>query len=480
MGGGVQIIEEGKRTDSSIALQALSAYLRKGKKASFVSRGGGYSSYTILPRGGGKGKKGEENPDDYVWNKEPSLFLHMLRPKGCQLNKRLWPPISSKAAGQAKRADKGRPWSTDHEAAIIHHLTQICRLVPWRKTDGYIEKKTRLLSCSKNHQHHHHHQQQQQQRTRNTNKIVTSMMKKKKKKKAKTAAAAAADDDDDEGVLDSNNSKSAIIEDDGDEKEDNKGGMESIIDFNLLSRLTWQGEGGAWVEAEEKGLRQIVQESLSYCRHFDVLTKPHICSLVKSLRCLTNSSSFLSLLQRYPPPKIQQQSENHHLQGGVEKKLLPDSTPHLHHLTHHNTPTMGRASMDMAGFGRMHKSAEPCKTASTIIKVRDVRSEPSGLLNDVEEKLLKEAWSGLIRLAGGERSLSATNSSSRISTHSPQPSPPLQKLRDKGGRSIKSKPLNSSSSSSKTTNRPNRNTNKRSRGGVMKSGGAVAGRDTVR
>mmetsp|Transcript_6442 Transcript_6442/g.10661 ORF Transcript_6442/g.10661 Transcript_6442/m.10661 type:complete len:296 (-) Transcript_6442:59-946(-) len=295
-------------------------------------------------------------------------------------------------------------------------------------------------------------------------------------------------------------------------------------------------------------MAEIVQESLSYCRHFDVLTKPHICSLVKSLRCLTNSSSFLSLLQRYPPPKIQQQSENHHLQGGVEKKLLPDSTPHLHHLTHHSTPTMGRASMDvgsttttsstfsisnrgrgggghsfhhhhnhqkrllfvraenvltkladlMAGFGRMHKSAEPCKTASTIIKiealkmrrrlhllelpqdVRDVRSEPSGLLNDVEEKLLKEAWSGLIRLAGGERSLSATNSSSRISTHSPQPSPPLQKLRDKGGRSIKSKPLNSSSSSSKTTNRPNRNTNKRSRGGVMKSGGAVAGRDTVR
>mmetsp|Transcript_947 Transcript_947/g.1328 ORF Transcript_947/g.1328 Transcript_947/m.1328 type:complete len:408 (-) Transcript_947:161-1384(-) len=56
-------------------------------------------------------------------------YLHRLRPRSSLMNKRLWPPISSKAAGQGKRAEK-RPRTLDREADILQKHIQSSTLAP--------------------------------------------------------------------------------------------------------------------------------------------------------------------------------------------------------------------------------------------------------------------------------------------------------------------------------------------------------------
>ncbi|GAB5357820.1 hypothetical protein AAMO2058_000407300 [Amorphochlora amoebiformis] len=90
-----------------------------------------------------------------MYNQIPShvTYLHPLRPRNWQINKRLWPSISSRAAGQAKRHEK-RPKSLEREAYIIQSIVQSCRLVPNTNPNpnasGVVRYKIKALECTPN------------------------------------------------------------------------------------------------------------------------------------------------------------------------------------------------------------------------------------------------------------------------------------------------------------------------------------------
>mmetsp|Transcript_10913 Transcript_10913/g.26755 ORF Transcript_10913/g.26755 Transcript_10913/m.26755 type:complete len:762 (+) Transcript_10913:72-2357(+) len=100
---------------------ALRLALDSGTQVTLLPKSCHGNQYVIACHSFGEGGNEKRN--------RPGIYIHSLRLKGSQLNKRLWPPISSKAAGQAKRKDE-RSWSTDHEAQILKNLITTVRLIP--------------------------------------------------------------------------------------------------------------------------------------------------------------------------------------------------------------------------------------------------------------------------------------------------------------------------------------------------------------